>query len=141
MLNLFMTPLLWAALLLFAAPQAAAEAEGGFLPMLELSGVGILVVFVALVITGGAVALLSYFFSKPDVKEVHEPSTASYGMAAAPGQLPYLDRRTVALISAAAVAAVGRPVRVQRITFVNQNTVSGWSEAGRVRLHTSHTLR
>lgn len=51
------------------------------------------------------------------------------------------DAKLVAVITAAAVAYLGRRVAVRRITFINQNTVSGWAEAGRLSIHTSHNVR
>lgn len=45
------------------------------------------------------------------------------------------------VLTAAATAALGTPVIVHRITFLNQNTVSGWAEAGRTSLHWSHHVR
>lgn len=51
------------------------------------------------------------------------------------------ESRLVAILTAAAMAVVGRPVVVRRITFINQNTVSGWAEAGRQSIHYSHNIR
>lgn len=47
----------------------------------------------------------------------------------------------VAILTAAAMAVLGKRVAVRRITFINQNTVSGWAEAGRLSIHTSHNVR
>lgn len=47
----------------------------------------------------------------------------------------------IAIITAAAMAVLGRNIAVRRITFINQNTVSGWAEAGRLSIHTSHNVR
>jgi hypothetical protein len=57
----------------------------------------------------------------------------------AAGDLP--DGHLVAIVTAAAVAALGRPVVVRRLTFLNQNTVSGWAEAGRLMIQTSHNMQ
>jgi hypothetical protein len=51
-----------------------------------------------------------------------------------------LTPQKVVVISAAAAAALNRPVRVKRITFLNQNTISAWAEAGRLTIHNSHRL-
>jgi hypothetical protein len=51
------------------------------------------------------------------------------------------DTKLVAVITAAAMAYLGKRVAVRRITFINQNTVSGWAEAGRLSIHTSHNVR
>lgn len=51
------------------------------------------------------------------------------------------DSRILAVITAAAVAAMGgRPLKVRRVTFLNQNTVSAWAETGRVAIQSSHNL-
>lgn len=44
------------------------------------------------------------------------------------------------VLAAAATAALGQHVVVRRVTFLNQNTVSGWAEAGRTSLHWSHNV-
>lgn len=49
--------------------------------------------------------------------------------------------RLVAVITAAAMAVLGRRLVVRKITFINQNTVSGWAEAGRQSIHYSHNIR
>lgn len=54
---------------------------------------------------------------------------------------PPVNGDLVAILTAAAMACLGRRVAVRRITFINQNTVSGWAEAGRLSIHTSHNVR
>ncbi len=49
--------------------------------------------------------------------------------------------RLIAVITAAVMAVLGRRIAVRRITFINQNTVSGWAEAGRQSIHYSHNIR
>lgn len=51
------------------------------------------------------------------------------------------DAKLVAVLTAAAMAFLRKRVAVRRITFINQNTVSGWAEAGRLSIHTSHNVR
>lgn len=58
-----------------------------------------------------------------------------------PTPAPTIDAHLTAVIAAAATAALGRRVMVQRITYINSNTVSGWAEAGRTSIHQSHNLR
>lgn len=52
-----------------------------------------------------------------------------------------INPELLVVLTAAATAALGTPVIVHRITFLNQNTVSGWAEAGRTSLHWSHNVR
>ena len=64
--------------------------------------------------------------------------------AAKPGLSPSstsLPPHLVAVLTAAAVAAIGRRVTVRRITFINRDTVSGWATAGRTSIQMSHNLR
>ena len=52
-----------------------------------------------------------------------------------------LNAHTLVLLAAAATAALGgRAVRIRRVTYLNQNTISGWAEMGRVMIHSSHNL-
>jgi hypothetical protein len=50
------------------------------------------------------------------------------------------DPELLVVLTAAAAAALGTPVMVRRITFLDQKTVSGWAEVGRTALHWSHNL-
>ncbi len=51
-----------------------------------------------------------------------------------------IDPRLLAILVAAATAVTGRRVVLRRVTFIEQNTVSGWAEAGRNSIQTSHNL-
>jgi hypothetical protein len=62
-------------------------------------------------------------------------------VAPAPPKVGRPSAKTVALISAAVVAAMTTRSQVRRITFLNRNTISGWVEAGRITIQSSHTLR
>lgn len=51
-----------------------------------------------------------------------------------------IDPLTLALITAAAVAAMGgRAVRVERIRLIQRRNTA-WTEAGRLMIHTSHLI-
>ena len=120
--------------------QTAAEAEPAVSPAYEafiLAAVGVTVVFAALVFIGGFIYVLGKVFTEREVPVVSPASTSAHSMPIGEG----IDARTLAVITAAAVAAVGRPVRLQRVTFINRNTVSAWSERGRVSIHASHNVR
>jgi Na+-transporting methylmalonyl-CoA/oxaloacetate decarboxylase gamma subunit len=123
--------LLGPSLMLITSDELAARETEALL----LALVGMSVVFLALVTIGVFIYLLGRVF-------VNRPSAApAAAMSAAPLGAGQLDARTIAVISAAAFAAVGRPVRVQRITFINRNTISAWAERGRVSIHGSHNVR
>lgn len=51
-----------------------------------------------------------------------------------------IDPNLLVVLTAAATAALGTPVVVRRITFLDSKTVSGWAEVGRTALHWSHNL-
>ncbi len=120
--------------------QTAAEAEPAVSPAYEaliLAAVGVTVVFGALVFIGSFIYLLGKVFAEREVPVVSPTATSAHSMPVSEG----IDARTIAVITAAAVAAVGRPIRLQRVTFINRNTVSAWSERGRVSIHASHNVR
>lgn len=112
-----------------------AEAEG---EALLLAIVGMTVVFAALVLIGAFIFMLGKLLAERPKKPIVQPDAASAHSMPLEGEL---DARTVAIITAAAVAAVGGPVRVQRITFINRNTISAWAERGRVSIHASHNVK
>lgn len=105
---------------------------------LALAVVGMTVVFSGLLLINWFIALLGKLMNAKAAPE-------EVVLAAAPAQATPTpaesDAKTVAVITAAAFAAVGRPVRVQRITFINHNTISAWAERGRVSIHGSHNIR
>lgn len=124
-----MNPTLLPLLLLQAAGAPSdAEADG-----LLLMVVGMGIVFLALFIIGELLNVLGRLL--PDVEQVDEQALA------APPPAAGVDARTLAILTAAAYAAVGRPVQIRRVTFINQNTVSAWAEAGRRSVQTSHNVR
>lgn len=117
-----------------------AEEDPGSSPAYDaliLAAVGIVVVFSALALIGGFIGLLGKVFAEREMSVVSPEVTSAHGMAVGGD----IDARTVAVLTAAAMAAVGQPVRLQRITFINRNTVSAWSERGRVSIHASHNVR
>jgi len=120
--------------------QTAAEAERAASPAYEaliLAVVGVTVVFTALVFIGSFIYLLGKVFAEREAPVVSPAATSAHSMPVSED----IDARTIAVITAAAVAAIGRPVRLQRVTFINRNTVSAWSERGRVSIHASHNVR
>lgn len=107
--------------------------------------VGMLVVFVALIVVGASIAGLSAVMRRVEAREQAElPPThaARNGVPHDAGFSPSApDARTLAIITAACTAALGTRVRVRRVTFLNQNTVSAWAEAGRMGVQGSHNIR
>lgn len=53
------------------------------------------------------------------------------------------ESKLMAILTSAAVVAMGGTSRVaiRRVTYLNQNTVSGWAEMGRAAVQSSHNIR
>jgi Na+-transporting methylmalonyl-CoA/oxaloacetate decarboxylase gamma subunit len=110
---------------------AAAEQEALFLAV-----VGIGVVFTALVLIGVCISLLGRLLSPGETPAPVQVISSAHGMPLRTED----HERLVILITAAATAVVGQPVRVRRITFINRNTISAWAERGRVSIQSSHHM-
>lgn len=92
------------------------------------------IVIFALCVVGGISVLLFYLaIVRP---KRGEAASARPGASGDP-----LSPHLVAVLTAAALAAVGRRAAVRRITFINRDTVSGWATAGRTSIQLSHNLR
>ena len=116
--------------LFLALLQAEPDAGGA----LGVAVVGITVVFVVLSTIGGVIALLGRLLAPPAPEATPAPVPAASGAAG-------LAPETLAVLTAAAYAAVGQPVRVRRVTFIEEDTVSAWTDAGRARVQGSHNFR
>ncbi|TWT66966.1 Oxaloacetate decarboxylase, gamma chain [Posidoniimonas polymericola] len=102
---------------------------------LSVAIVGMGTVFLSLWVIGEVFAVLMWWF-----RQKAPPSAAE----SAPATKKSRDResqRLVAVIAAAATVAAGRRVAVHRVTYIAPDTVSGWAEAGRSRIQSSHSLR
>ena len=109
---------------------------------LAVTIVGMGTVFVSLYLMGELFALLHrYFHGRAASDEPELASQAKSARTPEPALDPRLNPVLIPVLVAAATAVVGRRVLVRRITFVNRNTVSGWGEAGRASIQTSHNLR
>lgn len=114
---------------------AAMTFEEKMLDAVTVTIVGMGIVFVSLFVMGEIFKLLGHLLIREEAPApVPQP---------APKSVPAdgVDPNLVVVLAAAATAAVGKRVVVRRITFINHNTISGWSEAGRIGIHTSHNIR
>jgi Na+-transporting methylmalonyl-CoA/oxaloacetate decarboxylase gamma subunit len=116
---------------------AEATFEEKLFDALTVTIVGMGTVFVSLWIIGELFTLLHRAIEPRESTETAEETEPNAATASASG----VDAHLVPILIAAATAAVGRRVVVQRIRFINRNTVSGWAEAGRAAIQTSHNLR
>ncbi len=119
-----------------------------FIDATTMTVVGMGIVFLSLILMGEIFALLKRFMmtNEPKPEPVTPPKIANpvapepSGVVDASGSSD-VDPRLLAILTAAAFAVVRRPVAIRRITFINRNTISGWTEAGRTDIHSSHSPR
>lgn len=81
-----------------------------------------------------------------DEAEAPSPEAVAAASRAEPVLAPQplggpIDPKLIAILAAAATVALGKRVAIRRVTFINHNTVSGWAEAGRLGIHSSHNIR
>ncbi|MBI1292798.1 hypothetical protein GC173_16405 [bacterium] len=116
--------------------------EERFGASLQLSVVGMLVVFSALALIQIMLVLLERATRQAPAPE---PVVASVvASPAPPPAAPITDGiapEIIAVISAAVVAAVGTGARITRIRLAGKEAESMWSDLGRRDQHTSHRLR
>jgi len=105
-----------------AAPPSEASA-------VSLMIIGMLVVFVSLSVIGLLIALSNRVFAdrKPGPGGAETPETA--------------QRELIAVLTAAATAALRRPVRVHRVRMLGLTGREPWVTEGRVGIMTSHRIR
>lgn len=111
--------------------------------------VGMAVVFTALVLLYGMVTLINRLGDRLGQRAVAEatrtPRVAAKGQAApaakpAPDQSDAITPQLLAVLTAAATAAMHKPVQVTRVKFVHQNKGQLWAQMGRRSIMTSHRL-
>jgi Na+-transporting methylmalonyl-CoA/oxaloacetate decarboxylase gamma subunit len=102
--------------------------------------VGMGTVFVALWLIGEVFTLLHRFFERREGGSAKDPDVQTGDLVQAAAESG-IDAHLVPILVAAATAAVGRRVVVRRIKFINRNTISGWAEAGRAAIQSSHNIR
>lgn len=128
--------------LILANTQAAAANASmldRMLDSVEITLVGMGIVFISLWIIGEIMGVVGRLMAReeqpePTPQAVPSPPAASFHSG--------VDPETLAVLTAAAVAALGRhDLRIQRVTLLRPNTISAWADMGRVAIHTSHNLR
>jgi Na+-transporting methylmalonyl-CoA/oxaloacetate decarboxylase gamma subunit len=107
------------------------------LDALTVTVVGMGTVFVSLWIIGEIFTLLHRIIEERVSTGKEEEAANGAARASASG----VDAHLVPILIAAATAAVGRRIVVRRIRFINRNTISGWAEAGRAAIQSSHNIR
>jgi Na+-transporting methylmalonyl-CoA/oxaloacetate decarboxylase gamma subunit len=137
-------PAAFAPLTLLATFEA--DADDGLLLMV----LGMTVVFSALILLWGVLELLRRTVGRPEAAETPK-AAQSTGVAggsasetlpiAAAGETNELDALTLAILTAAAIAVVGAPVRLTGVSLVSKGEGEAWATRGRIAIHTSHRLR
>jgi len=99
---------------------------------LALMVVGMFVVFLSLTILLGVIVTISRLTAeKPAPKAAAQPAPVIEG-----GEVD--DPALIAVIAAAATAAMNKPIRIQRVSFLGQAQGQAWSQQGRRSIMTSH---
>jgi Na+-transporting methylmalonyl-CoA/oxaloacetate decarboxylase gamma subunit len=124
-------------LLLLQVEPSAATGDGD---PFALMAVGLGVVFTALAVVGLFLNFLGKLTDRLD-EQTNETGNAVESVIAPITDEGVIDAKTVAILSAAAFAAIGRPVRVQRIRLLQHTTTSAWAGAGRTSVQSSHNIR
>lgn len=135
-----------ASLQLLSKFTGAAVTEG-----LVLMVVGMGVVFTALVILWGMLGILGRLNRLEDrvnalakaKKATRQPERPPAAPAPAPAASPRedkIDAETYAILTAAVMAVVRQPVRIQRVRFVKQDD-DAWAVHGRQAIQASHRIR
>lgn len=110
---------------------------------LQLTAVGITIVFCALIVVSLALAAMNAGFAayerRTADKERRAEAERMRGAAAplAEGMTP----QTLAVIVAAATLAIGRPIRVERVRYREGAPALQWSRQGRATIMGSHRVR
>ncbi len=134
------------ALLISIIAPVAAEAPSGIAVGITLMFVGMTVVFTSLLLIWGMIALMHRLFGSDSTPPTPAPSAP----AAAPppstqSALSSLDDELspelIAVITAAAVAVLRKPLQIRRVSLVrpNADSASAWLAGGRTRLMGSHS--
>jgi Na+-transporting methylmalonyl-CoA/oxaloacetate decarboxylase gamma subunit len=123
------------------SPETGRIADG-----LVLMVVGMFVVFMALVLVGTALVVIRKAAEEKPVKPkaTSAPKSTPAPVARTPVETTgegELDGRMIAILTAAAAAVVGGPVRLRRVQFLKGRTDGSWSAAGRSHIHSSHNFQ
>lgn len=119
------------------ASSGAGDLGDGFL----LAVVGITVVFAALSVVGAMMTLGARLLSGQRSSHNTPGQQPRPRAMATPDAASIDDRRLVAILTAAAVAALGPRVRITRIQRVRRNADSIWVGHGRMVVQSSHRLQ
>jgi Na+-transporting methylmalonyl-CoA/oxaloacetate decarboxylase gamma subunit len=115
------------------------------LQALTLMVVGMLVVFTGLVVLQWTIELINRLLPHHAPPAPAQPVTAVQpepilAIETATGGSLEMDPQLIAILAAAAIAVVQRPVQIQRVQFLERTAEGGaaWTQLGRRTIMTSH---
>lgn len=107
---------------------------------LQITITGVSIVFIVLAIVAMALGALSASQRLFQPKTVAPPTPAPATATPQPATADHLDPQLVAVLTAAAVATLHKPVRVLRVRYYRQPSAM-WTRLGRVSVMASRQLR
>ncbi len=107
-----------------------------------LMTVGMVVVFAALTLLLGAIALLFRVVAKKKPAAEAKSETVDREEPSLPEEQK-IDGQLIAILTAAASAALGARVRVHRVGFIEEQWLAdhGWVQQARAEHHASHRIK
>lgn len=107
---------------------------------LQITITGVSIVFIVLAIVAMVLGALSASQRLFQPKTVAPPTPAPATATPQPATADHLDPQLVAVLTAAAVATLHKPVRVLRVRYYRQPSAM-WTRLGRVSVMASRQLR
>lgn len=110
---------------------------------IQLTIVGMLVVFIALLAILGLLTALKKFCSPNRSKDMTPATESKTGMGGPVGASPVegIDPQIMAAIIASVAVAVGQPARIRSVRLIRNEAGSAWSGRGRTSIQSSHQMR
>ncbi len=119
------------------SPSPPPLAQHAMLDGVVLAVVGVALVFAALILIWVAIELITRTMVGPPEPAAVAESAPDSADVAPDG----LDGRTLAILSAAAIAAAGPRARIRHIQRLEHDSTSIWTAHGRIAVQSSHRFR
>ncbi len=107
---------------------------------LGLMVVGMSIVFIALVIIGLMIKVTTWLLRQPVEAEAEAAETPEAALPAAEVETG-MGPELIAVLTAAATAALNRPVRVHRVRHLSPQDIQGWVYSARAGAHRQPAYR
>ncbi len=122
---------------MFSNPLITLAADHHMTEGLQLTVVGMGVVFFGLI----AIWVMTTVLNKMTQEPEKAPAPAPAPTPAASTNPDEISPETFAIITAAVMTVVRKPIRIERVRFVSQQNSGAWAEHGREAIHGSHRIR